>query len=61
MVERHGGKRYSPPIPPQAHCEMKTRCEWKIAMPIMRDGGGMGGQVFCGALISLLSRFSSSA
>jgi hypothetical protein len=43
--ERHDGKRYRPPIPPQAHRETKARCERQINLPKMRDGGGIGGQV----------------
>jgi hypothetical protein len=46
-LKSNGVKRYRPPIPPQATREMKVHCERKTTMPKMRDGGGIGGQVFC--------------
>jgi hypothetical protein len=45
-LKRHDAKRYRPPIPPQALDEMKPPCEWKTTMPKMRDGSGIGGQMF---------------
>jgi len=51
FLQEHVRKRYRPPIPPQAHREMKARCEWKTTMPKMRDGGGVGGQVFADVLL----------
>ena len=55
LEQGHDVKRYRPPIPPQARDEVKVCCEWKTTMPKMRDGGGIGGQMFSAVLLVSIS------